>query len=254
MIKSLVFLFLLATSTLAIADVTAKSYIVTDSYGEIITEKNSDEVRPIASITKLMTAMVVLDAHLPLHELIHIDPQARKIYNRNIPKSKKYLTRQELLDLALVKSDNLSAYLLCSSYPGGIDNCVSAMNEKATMIGLHDTKFVEPTGLDSANVSTAKELALLVMHAQNYPAIVESTSSSAINVKMKKRFQKFNNTNPLVHTRNDVVVSKTGYISAAGGCLVMLLNTDVGRKVIVLLGSQNTRTRVPDAMRIAMIN
>jgi D-alanyl-D-alanine endopeptidase (penicillin-binding protein 7) len=239
-------------STLAIADVTAKSYIVTNGYGEIITEKNSDDVRPIASITKLMTAMIVLDAHLPLHELIPVDSQTRKTYNRNIPKSKKYLTRQELLDLALAKSDNLSAYLLCSSYPGGIDNCVSAMNEKAIMIGLHNTKFVEPTGLDRENVSTARELALLVMHAQNYPAIVESTSSPTVNVKMKKRSQKFNNTNPLVHTRNDVVVSKTGYISAAGGCLVMLLNSDVGLRVVVLLGSQSTKTRAPEAIRIAM--
>jgi len=256
MIKLLLTTLLLFTSITSFATqkITAKSYLVVDEFGDIVVEKNADDLRSIASITKLMTAMVVLDAKLPLDELIYIDPTTRKIYNKSIPQRVSYLSRQEMLDLAVAKSDNMSAYLLCKHYPGGVENCITAMNVKAIMLGLVNTKFVDPTGLDSNNISTARELVRLVIEAQNYSEIVDASGKPYVDITISNSQQKFNNTNPLVHARNDVIVSKTGYIAAAGGCLVMLMETEFGRRVIVLLGSRNTKTRAPEALRIALVN
>jgi D-alanyl-D-alanine carboxypeptidase len=238
------FLFaLLLVSSSCFAGVTAKSYVVTDDLGSVLVEKNSYDVRSIASITKLMTAMVVLDANLDLDEQISIEHI--KGYKSHLPRSVKVLSRQELLNLALVKSDNVAAYNLCASYPGGMDRCVAEMNHKAFSLGMTNTHYDDPTGLDIDNVSTAQDLVKLVFAAELYPEIVNASSMSKVDLQIKKHWWHFGNTNPLVG-RDDIKVSKTGFINNSGGCVVMMISN----RVIVLLGSRNTHTRFPEAKKI----
>jgi D-alanyl-D-alanine carboxypeptidase len=209
--------------------ITATSWLVADEDGQIIQGKNIEQQRSIASITKLMTAMVVLDAHQDLNEFI------------------KPYSRLELIQLAIVKSDNRASELLCDNYPGGRDSCIRAMNTKAQLLGLTKTRYTDPTGLSIMNISTAEELIKIVLESAKYPEIVEASNLSQVKIKSKKRFLVFNNTNPIIGKRHDFVVSKTGYIRASGGCIVMMLNTDIGRRIVVVLGSKNTRTRIPEA-------
>lgn len=243
---------MLITSSVAQATITAKSFLVTDIDGDVILEKNADQVRSIASITKLMTAMVVLDANQNLDEALHINFKMRNKYHTHLPLTVRDLPRHTLIDLALVKSDNLAAYTLCEHYPGGVNRCVDAMNIKAVQLHLTHTQYADPTGLDPNNVSTARDLAQLVLVARHYRPITEASGMPSVSVKVKKRWWQFGNTNPLVKRTNDVRVSKTGYIGASGGCVVMLLDTNLGERVIVLLGSRNTRTRFPEAEKIAV--
>lgn len=217
------------------AKVTAQSWLVADGDGRIIQSENTKEVRSIASITKLMTAMVVLDAKQNLDE--HIGNY----------------TRKELIQLALVHSDNRAAKTLCEFYTHGYNKCIHMMNRKAYSLGLSETKFIDATGLGVFNVSTAEELVTLVREAQNYPLIVESSKMSQVKIKVKKKWLIFNNTNPIIGKRHDFIVSKTGYINAAGGCIVMMLDTDVGRRIVVVLGSKSTKTRIPEAEFLAKI-
>lgn len=226
--------FLLAFSSASFAiKVTASSWLVADSSGNILQSENIEQVRPIASISKLMTAMVILDARQDLNEKIGL------------------YTRNELLQLALVKSDNKAAKDLCEHYPHGITQCVRAMNLKARSLGLEHTSFFDPTGLSVFNVSTARELIVLVQTAQNYPEIVEASKTSQVKIHIRKKWFVFNNTNPIIGKRHNFIVSKTGYISASGGCIVMMLDTDIGRRIVVVLGSKNTKTRIPEAEFIA---
>jgi D-alanyl-D-alanine endopeptidase (penicillin-binding protein 7) len=250
--KVLFLLVLLVSVTSEAKPITAKSFMVTDTDGDTILEKNADEVRSIASITKLMTAMVVLDANQDLNETLTINFQMRRKYSTHLPINVRTLTRQTLLELALVKSDNLAAYTLCEYYPGGVDRCVLAMNVRASALHLQHTEFADPTGINPNNVSTARELAQLVLVARHYPHILNASKMPAVDLKIKKRWWHFGNTNPLVKKGNDVRVSKTGFINQSGGCVVMLLDTSLGQRVIVLLGSKNTRTRFPEAERIAV--
>ena len=226
-------ILLLLSSTSYAMKVTANSWLVADSTGTILQSENIEQVRPIASISKLMTAMVVLDAHQDLEERLGT------------------YTRRELLQLALVKSDNKSAQQLCDNYPTGRDNCVRAMNTKAKFLNLEHTRFVEPTGLSVFNVSTAKELIVVVQEAQKYETIVQASRSSQVKIKIKKKWFVFNNTNPIIGKKHNVVVSKTGFINASGGCIVMMIDTDIGRRIVVVLGSKNTHTRIPEAEFIA---
>lgn len=238
--KLFLFLLLLAASTFALAKhtkhieqkqntVTATSWLVADETGKIIKSQNTQEVRSIASISKLMTVMVVMDAKQDLDEQIG-----------------KY-TRREHIQLALIKSDNVSAALLCDKYPGGKNVCVEAMNFKAQMLYMPNTHFVEATGLSVFNVSTADELINLVQEATKYPIIVEAGHTSTAKIRVKKKWFVFHNTNPLIGYKQNVIISKTGYIRASGGCLVMMTDSEVGRRILVLLGSKNTRTRIPEA-------
>jgi D-alanyl-D-alanine endopeptidase (penicillin-binding protein 7) len=213
--------------------ITATSWLVADGAGHVIQSENADQQRSIASITKLMTVMVVLDAHQDLTEFI------------------KPYTRSELIQLAMVKSDNHAAQLLCDNYPGGKHACVRAMNTKAQQLGLTKTKYIEPTGISIMNISTAEELVKIVMAAQHYPDIVSASRTSQVKIKLKKHLFVFNNTNPIIGKRHDFIVSKTGYIRASGGCIVMMLDTDIGRRIVVVLGSKNTHTRIPEAEFIA---
>jgi len=200
------------------------------------------EVRSIASITKLMTAMVVLDSGQSLTEII-----PKKLYN-------KQLTRETLIDLAIVKSDNTAAKMLCDYYPGGYDNCISAMNNKAKSLQMINSSFTDPTGLLATNVSTAQDLIKLVFAASKYPLIVEASNMDAVRWSInKKKNIEFRNTNTLVGPNNSFIVSKTGWITKSGGCIVMMINTVNGIRTVVLLGSKNTKTRIPEAKMLSML-
>lgn len=216
--------------------------------------KNADTIAPIASITKLMTAMVVLDAQLPLDEEISISVQdidtLKGTHSRMHPGMT--LTRGELLRLALMSSENRAAAALARTYPGGTPAAVAKMNEKAHELGMRNTRFLDPTGLNSGNVSTAQDLVKMVQAAQGYELIHRFTTTSSHIVDVAGyRPMRFNNTNPLVKSTSwDINVSKTGYISEAGRCLVMQANIKQRPVVIVLLDSNGKQTRVGDANRI----
>jgi len=216
--------------------------------------KNIDNVVPIASITKLMTAMVILDAHLPLDEPITISAQDRDRYKgtRSRMRSGMTLTRGELLKLALMASENTAAAALARTYPGGTQVMLAMMNAKARELGMDATRFDDPTGLHSSNVSTAQDLVRMVMAAQGYEDIQRCTTSHSHIVKVSShRTLSFHNTNPLVRNASwDIGLSKTGYISEAGRCLVMQAKISNRPVVIVLLDSWGKQTRVGDANRI----
>ena len=233
--------------------ITAKSFLVTDNKGSVILEKNADRTQPIASITKLMTAIIVLNAHQDLTEELRLDFKKSNVYHTKLPRTLKTLSRGELLDLAIVKSDNFAAYTLCANYPGGVDRCIAEMNHEALEFGMYSTHFTDPTGLDQGNQSNARDLVKLVLVASRHPEITEASGKPLVSIKVKKRWWDFWNTNSLVRKNSEnVIVSKTGYINESGGCVVMLLDTDLGQRVIVLLGSKNTRTRIPELEQISV--
>jgi len=232
--KKFLFLILVLLSLPVLAkDITAVSWLVANGEGDIIQSENIYQERSIASITKLMTVMVVLDADQDLDQFI------------------KPYTRRELIQLAIVHSDNRASEILCQNYPGGRNECVKAMNSKSKKLGMINSKFVDPTGLGVMNVSTAYDLIKLVKAAQLYPEIREASRMSEVKIKLKKKWLIFRNTNPIIGKRHDFIVSKTGWIRASGGCIVMMLDTDVGRRIVVVLGSKNTHTRIPEAEFIA---
>jgi len=215
------------------AGITAKSWILADNASNIIHGKNISEQRSIGSITKLMTVMVVLDAQQDLQELLGS------------------VNRQDLIQLALVKSDNNATRVLCDNYPGGNIACISAMNRRAKSLGMTRTNFVEPSGLSIMNVSTAEDLIRLVSAAKDYPEIVQASRTADLKIHLKKSYLTIRNTNPIIaHDSRNFWVSKTGFINAAGGCIVIMKDTPLGRRIVVLLGSQNTRTRIPEAETI----
>jgi D-alanyl-D-alanine carboxypeptidase len=222
-------LILLVSSPVFAFKLTASSWLVADGNGKIIQGENTKDVRSIASISKLMTAMIVLDAKQDLDEYI------------------KPYTRRELLQLSIVHSDNKATDVLCNNYPGGKTNCIRALNTKADSLGLINTRLTEPTGLSVFNVSTAEELIKMVLAASTYPEIVHASKTSQVKIQIKKKWLVFNNTNPIIGKRHEFIVSKTGYIKASGGCIVMMLDTDIGRRIVVVLGSKTIKTRIPDA-------
>ncbi len=216
--------------------------------------KGADTVAPIASITKLMTAMVVLDARLPMDEQITLSRDDEDRYKRSRSRMRRGMTlaRGDLLRLALMASENRAAAALARTYPGGTQAMVAMMNAKAQALGMRDTYFVDPTGLHSDNVSTAQDLVKLVLAAQRYEAIQNATTTTSHTVEVGSRHpMHFRNTNPLVRNAKwDIGLSKTGYISEAGRCLVMETKIKQRPVVIVLLDSWGKRTRVGDANRI----
>ena len=216
-------------------------------------EKNASAVLPIASITKLMTAMVVLDAHQPLDELLTIDDadvDYLKGSHSRLPVGTQ-LTREEMLRLALMSSENRAASALSRHYPGGQQAFVAEMNFKAVELGLNDTRFADPTGLTAANVSSPRDLAHMVDAAHRYPLIRELTTTTSDTVNVAGRLLQFNNTNALVKSPNwEIGLSKTGFISEAGRCLVMQAWINSKPVIIVLLDSVGKMTRIGDANRI----
>ncbi|HET9351043.1 MAG TPA: D-alanyl-D-alanine endopeptidase [Burkholderiales bacterium] len=221
--------------------------------GEVVIGKNTDAVVSIASITKLMTAMVILDHGLDLDEEIVLsrDDAVRMKGSRSRLRTGLSLTRGDLLLLALMASDNRAAAALGSSYPGGIEEFVDAMNAKAAQLEMEETRFVEPTGLSPANVSTASDLAKLVRAAHEYPLIREYSTRSRATVRASGRPLSYGNTNNLVRSKYwDIELSKTGYISEAGRCLVMQVRLAEKDLIVVLLDSWGKHSRIGDANRI----
>jgi D-alanyl-D-alanine endopeptidase (penicillin-binding protein 7) len=224
----------------------------TDS-GEIVFNKNSEAVVPIASITKLMTAIVLLDRGLDLEEdvkLVREDFKARK-GTRSRLRPGLTLSRGDLLLLALMASENRAAAALGRTYPGGKEAFVSAMNEKAEDLGMTDSRFVEPTGLSAANVSSARDVAKLVQAASGYELIREFSTRERATVRASGRPLAYRNTNGLVRSSYwEIDLSKTGYISEAGRCLVMRVRLASKDLIVVLLDSWGKQSRVGDANRL----
>jgi serine-type D-Ala-D-Ala endopeptidase (penicillin-binding protein 7) len=224
--------------------------------GTLLYAKRADRTVPIASITKLMTAMVVLDSGEPLEEWLTIveraEPAAANAYSRMRVGSE--LTRGELLRITLMASENLAAYVLSRHHPGGRPAFVAAMNDKARDLGMHDTRFVDASGLSDQNRSTASDLVKLVQAALEYDVIAEYSRSrgQAVQFRNPRYSLQYGNTNILVHRESwEVLLSKTGYLDAAGRCLVMVVGMDGRRVAMVLLDSFGSRTPVGDAGRIS---
>ena len=227
--------------------------IVDQSDSSVLYSRNSDVAAPIASITKLMTALVVLDAKQPLDEPIQITAA-----DRDFPKSSfsrltvgTTLTRGDLMHLALMSSENRAAYTLGNNYPGGMPAMVAAMNAKAKALGMINAHFVDPTGLSSQNVASPDDLSKLVIAASKNSTIREYSTDRNYAVRVHKRLVEFRNTDNLVaNPRWNIIVQKTGYIAEAGKCLVMAAVIEGRSVVIVLLDSFGKYTRVADAQRV----
>ncbi|VTU21657.1 D-alanyl-D-alanine endopeptidase precursor [Variovorax sp. SRS16] len=220
---------------------------------EVLFSKNDHAVLPIASLTKLMTGLIVSEARLPSDELITItqddvDTEKRSSSRLTVGTT---LPRGELLHLALMSSENRAAHALGRTYPGGLATFVSVMNAKARMLGMKDTRYVEPTGLSSRNQSSAQDLALLVNAAYADATVRELTTSPEYQVEVGNRVLQFNTTNRLVKNPDwDIGVQKTGFINEAGQCLVMQARI-AGRKLImVFLDSAGKLSRIADAERV----
>jgi D-alanyl-D-alanine endopeptidase (penicillin-binding protein 7) len=228
--------------------------VIDAATGEVVMDKNGDAVTPIASITKLMTAIVILESGLDMQHQVALtreDVDLKK-GSRSRLRTGAALTRDELLLIALMASENRAAAALGRSYPGGTQAFVSAMNEMAAELGMSDTRFVDPTGLSPKNVSSAHDLAKLVRAAHGYPTIREySTRDKATVLLSGKQKMSYRNTNGLVrNSRWEIDLSKTGYISEAGRCLVMQVRLASKDLIVVLLDSWGKHSRVGDAQRI----
>jgi D-alanyl-D-alanine endopeptidase (penicillin-binding protein 7) len=232
-----------------------KAIVVNQNTGEIIYEKNADVRASIASLTKLMTAMVVLDSGLDLNKEIKLtkaDIDRVKRTTSRLPIGTK-LTKYELLKVALISSDNRAAFALSRSYPSGRKGFINAMNVKAIQLGMQNSQFRDPTGLDKRNISTAKDLLKLVRAAYQYPVIrdLTTTPSESIRVGRKRNSIGFNNTNPLVRKGAwNIGLSKTGFIRESGRCLVLQTIINDEPIIIVLLNSYGKLTRFADVKRI----
>lgn len=233
----------------------ASALVIDAQDGKAVYAKAADEVTPIASLTKLMTAMVVVDAAQPPDEVLSIDVEDFDFLKGSHSRLRMgaALTRDEMLRLALMSSENRAASALARNYPGGTLAFVAAMNEKAMALGMTHTHYDDPTGLSPRNVSTANDLAKLVRAAAEYPLIREYSTTPAHYVEVQPTGQTlgFNNSNALVkNSAWDIQLQKTGYIREAGRCVVMLANIASKPMVIVLLDSIGKFTRVADAQRV----
>lgn len=229
------------------------AFVIDQDTNEVLLNKNSNAVLPIASITKLMTALVVTEANLPMDDVLTItqdDVDTEKGSSSRLQVGTQ-LTRGEMLHLALMSSENRAANALGRHFPGGASAFVAAMNAKARQLGMHDTRYVEPTGLSSRNQSSAMDLAALVKTAHRVPLIRELSTSPEYQVFDGQRQLQYHTTNRLVlNPEWDIGLQKTGYISEAGQCLVMQAQL-AGRKLImVLLDSAGKYSRIGDAERI----
>jgi D-alanyl-D-alanine endopeptidase (penicillin-binding protein 7) len=221
--------------------------------GDTLYQKNPDAVLPIASITKVMTSMVVLDAGLPLDEMIEVteaDRDTERHSSSRLAIGSK-LARAEMLHLALMASENRAAHALGRTFPGGLPAFIDAMNAKARAIGMTDSRFADPTGLSSNNVSNARDLARMVRVAHAYPLIREYSTATGLTVDTGYRQVAFRSTNRLVdHPDWQIGLQKTGYISEAGKCLVMQATVDGRQVILVLLDAAGAQSRFADAQRL----
>lgn len=229
------------------------AYVVDQDTHEVLLSKNDQAVLPIASITKLMTGLIISEAKLPMDESITItqdDVDTEKGSSSRL-RVGSALTRGELLHLALMASENRAAHALGRTYPGGLSTFVGLMNEKAAQLGMHDTRYVEPTGLSSQNQSSAKDLATLVASAYHDATLRELSTSPSHKVEVGNRTLQYNTTNRLVKNPNwDIGLQKTGYISEAGQCLVMQAKVSGRKLIMVFLDSAGKLSRIADAERV----
>jgi D-alanyl-D-alanine endopeptidase (penicillin-binding protein 7) len=232
----------------------SSSALVLDATHEsILYSRRADVSAPIASITKLMTALVIADAGLPLDEPIRLTTDDRIVGKGASSRLTlgTTLTRGDLIHLALMSSENRAAHALGRTYPGGLPAFVTAMNAKAQLLGMTSAHFVDPAGLSSDNVASAEDLSKLVLAASQNPAIREYSTDPGYAVPVGRRMLEFRNTNALVSNPTwNIIVQKTGYISEAGRCLVMQAVIQGRNVVIVLLNSVGKNTRVADAIRV----
>jgi D-alanyl-D-alanine endopeptidase (penicillin-binding protein 7) len=231
----------------------AAAYVVDQGDSSVWYAHNANVASPIASITKLMTALVVADAQQPLDEVLEVSPEDRAIgkgaFSRLAIGTK--LTRGDLLHLALMSSENRAAHALGRNYPGGVPAFVKAMNAKAQSLGMTSSHFVEPTGLSCDNVASPQDLSRLVMAAAQNPTIRDFSTDTEHSVLIGHRMVEFRTTDALVRNPGwNIIVQKTGYITEAGRCLVMQAVIGGRNVVIVLLNSFGKYTRVADAVRM----
>lgn len=235
-------------------ELSAQSVLVLDQEtGEPLLAKNATMQTPIASITKLMTAMVALDARPALDEVLVVSEedidQLKGTRSRLAVGTR--LTREEMLHLALMSSENRASSALSRHYPGGQRAFIAAMNQKAIELGLADTRFFDSTGLDPHNVSSARDLAKMVAASSTYPLIREFSTTRDGSFAVKGKTLHFNNTNALVSSSDwEIALQKTGFTNEAGKCLVMQAWLNQKPVVIVLLDSWGRLTRIGDANRI----
>ncbi|HBH86902.1 MAG TPA: D-alanyl-D-alanine endopeptidase [Syntrophaceae bacterium] len=231
----------------------ASALVADQRTGECLVQKQAETVLPIASITKLMTAMVVLDAKMNIGELLTIVPEDVDTlrHSRSRLRVNTSLTRGDALLLALMASENRAAHALGRTYPGGLETFIAAMNTKAQSLGLAETRFDDPTGISSGNVSSARDLARMVDAAYRYRLIREFTTRKKATIHSGHRTLEFCNSNRLIRSpRWHIGLSKTGFIDEAGRCLVMQAHVANRPVLIVLLDSQGKLTRYGDANRI----
>ena len=233
----------------------ASSVLVMDQKsGEVLFDKNADYRQPIASITKLMTAIVVLSADQPLHQMLSVTTADAALArpSRSRLKVGARLSRGELLRLMLMSSENRAAATLARSYPGGVSRFINHMNSAAKALGLLSTHFADPTGLHAANMSTARDLATLVQHAYGFDLIREYSTTPEYVVSLRRaRTTLFHNTNRLTRSADwDIGLSKTGFITASGQCLVLQAAVTGRPLIMVILDSSGTGGRIDDAVRL----
>ena len=225
--------------------------VVNQDTKEVYYEKNPSVSLPIASITKLMTAMVTLDARLPMDEVLVINAEDAHIYRHSRLAEGTSLTREDALHLALMSSENRAAYTLARNYPGGLPAFVAAMNHKAKELGMEHSHFEDPTGLTSENVASAEDLTRMLSAAYQYKTIREFSTWPDLTMVIANRPQKFLNTNRLVRSGDmDIGLQKTGFINAAGRCLVMQARVNNTPLLLVFLDSIGTQSRFADAVRV----
>ena len=232
----------------------SEALVLDATHDKVLYARRADTPVPIASITKLMTTLVVAEANQPLDEELQVTAADRAIgigaYSRLAVGTR--LSRAELFHLALMASENRAAHALARNYPGGLAACVRAMNEKARELGMLHTHFAEPTGLSSSDTSTPDDLAKLVMAASHSPVIRRYSTSRGYTIRSGRHMVAYHNTDALVDRRSwHIVVQKTGFTNAAGHCLVMQAVINHRTVVMVLLNSWGKYTRVADARRVA---
>lgn len=229
------------------------AYVVDQNSAEVLFEKNANVALPIASLTKLMTGMVVMDARQDLDEVLRVtddDVDRHKFSSSRLPVGAS-MTRRELLHIALMSSENRAASALGRNYPGGINAFVGAMNAKARQLGMRDTHYVDSSGLSSRNVSSGRDLAKLVMAAHGDPVLREFSTTPNSTVQASGRTMHYRNTNYLVSLPDwNIGLQKTGFINEAGRCLVMQAMIHGRNVVMVFLDSKGKMSRTADAGRI----
>jgi D-alanyl-D-alanine carboxypeptidase/D-alanyl-D-alanine endopeptidase (penicillin-binding protein 7) len=240
----------LASTASALSLGSKHAILIDEESGRILFQKNATDIVPIASLTKLMTAMVVLDAHPDMQEMITItegDVDTLKFSSSRVPVGATF-SRRTLLELALMSSDNRAAHALARNYPGGLENFRTAVRNKAMALQMRRTNIEEPTGLSPNNTSTASDLARLVQAASRYPDIEQITTVSNDLIDVDGRTRQYHNTNRLVSDKNwSILLSKTGFTREAGRCIVMRVRAAGRNAVMVLLNARESVNRTADA-------